>query len=1328
MRSRSSAPELPATSSQDSLLGSTPVKTPASGSSSKGRATTPRRRTRRSQTPEGKRKERDAKQAAAAAGKERNAEQLVKAGEESNIPLNPGAGARFWDFLGVCRRRRPALVVGAAAVVVPNQTKADSSRMVCCRRSSARGAKAASVAGPDQAQTSPSTTSAPSLDPAGQTKMDDTKNGSLRGTAVAKAEESQDFPALCQKLFSKEAAAARQRSSTPPTGPRYVPPLTRSVSPAIRVTYIPTNSSDGGFFGPLARDPAPLLDAFSREAERRTEGVNSLTGIKSASLPAFGASHDTNSRSPATPPASQRRAQLMADTDLCASPGPGREKICSAEVLSQTAKNIPCPSTPDSLVPSRPDTPPCMETPKMEFSDSPVLACSFETAPVAPRDVSHDISAVPLARQNFQTVKDSAANGGFTALVRSASATLLQNRDREAGSSTELPRFGACQPINDGYRLPEVAPQFGVSQDSCDSLRPDLASFGGQVSPMPRKQARPPSFGGHTVPSFGVQMPKLDMGSLPPSPDLQPCMKDEQAIGKVSDCQETASSDSDTEDKSQKQRSRKGQGSKPGLKNSKQLVGSLAKPDGGRPPGFGGARVRKPITASGMQRGSKADAKLPSDDEFDPYCDDDLLLAAEVTAPPTGPASQGSQRWVTDITVEALKKATSRDNSHESTPTPSPRIDAMPEMAKTSQAAKLSNQVSGAPRRAPRVQKPITSAAATRSHAPQHGRSRQGAHRGRRHASRDRSSSPSEDDLFIAAEETGKGEGSAAVHLRNGGASALRPSAGRSPERRSAENNKSFASVPGPRSADVHKPPPLPKAPAKPSGLPVPPKSQSPASSSGVAPTGSNRGISAPPAAAKGKAPPPPPPGARGKAPPLPPVSKSGPPIGSAKARAHSCVGAFWGRRLHVKELTRIERKNSIFEMLGEDCSEQTPARDSDGTAPVPPTAPAKPEDQHVTPGILGAGGVREPAVFDWSEWKRLFAPQDPNPQDGASGSNSRHKKRSSSVPALPEIQVLSRQKATLCGVVIAKIKDLASLGKDLRVLSDVSEEDLDRVQELFDHLDEEQIKKLREFAAGPEREWKRLRDVERRLLPLVGVDHAKGRLRLLRIQANLPYRQQHLMTPLCVVRDAASQALQSNALRDMIRAALKLGNYANHGPDALKEDQARALDIGTLLGSMRSFKALAPDARDVSLMHFFVKSMLKNNPKFDRLLMEELPALGDSVRVSWAAIQEDLGHLRRDAKFSREEAGERAAAYEITGHGAAAVVSTLADKAEGVLKEAEEVEKVAAKHLSEVARYFGASSSTTQNAKDPAGIVVLRQLWELHESFCGMCVQLRAK
>mmetsp|Transcript_77555 Transcript_77555/g.136841 ORF Transcript_77555/g.136841 Transcript_77555/m.136841 type:complete len:768 (+) Transcript_77555:64-2367(+) len=417
----------------------------------------------------------------------------------------------------------------------------------------------------------------------------------------------------------------------------------------------------------------------------------------------------------------------------------------------------------------------------------------------------------------------------------------------------------------------------------------------------------------------------------------------------------------------------------------------------------------------------------------------------------------------------------------------------------------------------------------------------------------------------------------------------------------------------------------------------------------------------------------------KGKGPGLPPP----PPKASVAKKPQGASQNSWyaGRRLHWRELPNASDARSIF-----DLDEATQGKDF-------------------------------AAKFDWKEWHDLF--------DVKSEAATSSRKRSESKV---ETTVLSNRQATNAGVVLQKLGDVSGVCTTLLSLDPLPEEEADRLQELIEMVSgaQEQFiglaEKLKAGDVTPH-----LRNLERQLLPLVHVDRAKARLRLSRIGAAAQVHADSLKLEAGIITEAACQACGSQALKDLVRAAVNLRHYVQLGPEALRSNgkPRQIMDVSSLISGLREFKAVRPDAKGVNLLLFFAHSLLRTSQDFDVELERDLSMLPVASRSSWTGLWETVAHLQSDKEFIEAELKNSAGAYGEPGSQERTRLASLGSLASDAALSSKEVMTSTTAALDELCTYFGLKCQA-KNKKDHPGLTLLTQLAEMMRGFRLACDEVR--
>lgn len=422
---------------------------------------------------------------------------------------------------------------------------------------------------------------------------------------------------------------------------------------------------------------------------------------------------------------------------------------------------------------------------------------------------------------------------------------------------------------------------------------------------------------------------------------------------------------------------------------------------------------------------------------------------------------------------------------------------------------------------------------------------------------------------------------------------------------------------------------------------------------------------------------------------------------------------------------------------------------------------PCKEEDLRESIFNLDNDGRQLAASFDWQEWHDLFDARSDASQPSRRGSDA----------GRVETTVLSNRQATCAGVLLQSVGDMALISQKLQALEPLPEEDVNRLQDLLEMVEDKQAQQLLDFAhKGLPASKPPLRALERQLLPLLQMNRVRSRLRLARIASSVQAQAKDVCQETGRIAVAARDARRSAALKDLVCMALAVRSYVQHGPEALRPGCSlpqRAMEIGSLLSGMREFKAVAPGAKGVSLLHFLAHSVLAVRTDHDAQLRTELAQLpglpglkmgpGQAAEAvapalsSWAGLCQAEAQLRSDAEFvaaelrspidsnrgpsstlagkqpdaADEAADALAAAQDALDELARARLEALAVAAKDAAAEAADALAVVTDSLGELAAYFGVRAGTQ---KEPPGLLLLGQLADMVRGFLLVCDDVKGR
>jgi len=217
--------------------------------------------------------------------------------------------------------------------------------------------------------------------------------------------------------------------------------------------------------------------------------------------------------------------------------------------------------------------------------------------------------------------------------------------------------------------------------------------------------------------------------------------------------------------------------------------------------------------------------------------------------------------------------------------------------------------------------------------------------------------------------------------------------------------------------------------------------------------------------------------------------------------------------------------------------------------------------------------------------------------------------KRKGGAPRGTEVCLLTSKHAQNLAIVLRQVTlptdELTEVLRCMRVSYQVSAETLE-------HVYENLVPTLLECSDlvnydGP---VDSLRDIERQLLPLARLPRLKARLRTMVFSKNMPNLNTSLLARIRLLRNACEQVRNSSALRHIMCAGLRVGNYLNHGIEFVElggGHEVRGFSVESLL-KFRDFRAA--QGGEASALHCMVAHLHPNHPDLLRLLRKELQAV----------------------------------------------------------------------------------------------------------------------
>jgi len=209
-------------------------------------------------------------------------------------------------------------------------------------------------------------------------------------------------------------------------------------------------------------------------------------------------------------------------------------------------------------------------------------------------------------------------------------------------------------------------------------------------------------------------------------------------------------------------------------------------------------------------------------------------------------------------------------------------------------------------------------------------------------------------------------------------------------------------------------------------------------------------------------------------------------------------------------------------------------------------------------------------------------------------------------------LKLLCDHRARNIAIVLRRLhmptQELAKMLSELRWEAvGLSSDDLEQIIEVIPT--QEEAKQLLNHSSQEASE--QLRDIEQMVLPLAMLNRASTRVRLLCIARNAHSNFKSTSKSLAMVRSACTSIQGSSKLREVMKLALEIGNYINHGNST---KGAKAISVGSLM-ALKDFKT-----GRMSSLHFLCASLLQSQPDCDaaKVVEQELrPATDAGVMIN---------------------------------------------------------------------------------------------------------------
>eukprot|EP00929_Paragymnodinium_shiwhaense_P041974 TRINITY_DN21800_c0_g1_i1.p1 TRINITY_DN21800_c0_g1~~TRINITY_DN21800_c0_g1_i1.p1 ORF type:complete len:1092 (-),score=296.12 TRINITY_DN21800_c0_g1_i1:206-3481(-) len=260
------------------------------------------------------------------------------------------------------------------------------------------------------------------------------------------------------------------------------------------------------------------------------------------------------------------------------------------------------------------------------------------------------------------------------------------------------------------------------------------------------------------------------------------------------------------------------------------------------------------------------------------------------------------------------------------------------------------------------------------------------------------------------------------------------------------------------------------------------------------------------------------------------------------------------------------------------------------------------------------------------------------------------------------QVELLPRQAAQNLAIVLARLKvDTEELATSLEALrpgsrTSLSADDVDLFLDVWPS--DSVLKPMVEYVKSG-KDASSLRDVERRLLPLIVIPRVGQRLRLLALMGALDARIEEGLRKLALLQRACGELQRSELLREVLAIVVLVFNYVNFGmenPDEVVRSARgepsgtsglRGVDVQSLL-RLRETKAYAGEFPGFNMLHYVVQQLLdRRGPQLSsQCLGEQLESVPQAARASLLQALDELLKLKADHAFVQNELRDHRDAY----------------------------------------------------------------------------------
>lgn len=262
-----------------------------------------------------------------------------------------------------------------------------------------------------------------------------------------------------------------------------------------------------------------------------------------------------------------------------------------------------------------------------------------------------------------------------------------------------------------------------------------------------------------------------------------------------------------------------------------------------------------------------------------------------------------------------------------------------------------------------------------------------------------------------------------------------------------------------------------------------------------------------------------------------------------------------------------------------------------------------------------------EDVAIDTEELEKIFAQKTRTNADTAS------KNELASAPKLQkkkkqEIKIIDAKRSQNVTIGLSRFRMSNEEIYDAIVFMDETKLDLDQIQKLVNFVPtDEETQEMLTFAG----DISLLGKTEKLFLSLAPVPKLKQRMELWAFKLQLNDLLREIDNNIDDVRDALAEIRNSDALKEVFKLVLALGNYVNG-------NTRKGGAYGFKLSSFTQMSNMKSTDNSQTMMNYLVSFIEKSNPNLLKV-MDDLAHVGDACRVEQDAVQSEVTNVTRDIK-----------------------------------------------------------------------------------------------